>query len=72
MWGISALSHARVAFPYLGNGWTDCAKVLFAVRDQLARQLTQTNCEVQVTGKYLQDWSLRLSALFHDSALGLI
>ena len=37
----SARAHLRVPLPYLGNGWTDCAEILYVVRDQFARQLTQ-------------------------------
>ena len=40
--GASARAHVRTAFLYLGNGWTDCAEIWYVVRDQLARQLTQT------------------------------
>ena len=40
-WGASARAHVRTPFPYLGNGWTDCAEIWYVVRDQLARLLTQ-------------------------------
>ena len=28
-------------FPYLGNGWTDCAEIYYVVRDPLARLFTK-------------------------------
>ena len=28
----------RTPFPYLRNGWTDCAEIWYVVRDQLTRQ----------------------------------
>ena len=40
--GASALAHMRTPFWYLGNGWTDCAEIRYVIRDQLARQPTQT------------------------------
>ena len=32
----------RKPFPYLRNGWTDCHEIWNVVRDQLARQFSQT------------------------------
>ena len=39
----------RALFPYLGNGWTDCADILYVVRDQLAGQLTQAKGGVVIS-----------------------
>ena len=36
------VAHVGTPFPYLGNGWTDCADIFYVARDQLASQLTQT------------------------------
>ena len=43
--------HVRTGFPYLGNGWRDCAEICM-VRDPLAMRFTQTNGGVHlyVTG----------------------
>ena len=35
-------------FPYLGNGWTDCAKIWHVARDQLARLFTEVDDGVQL------------------------
>ena len=32
--------HVRSPFPYLGNGWADCAEIWYVVRNHLARQFT--------------------------------
>ena len=41
-------AHARVPFPYLQNGWTNCAETLYVLRDLLAMPLTRTNGGVQM------------------------
>ena len=38
----------RAPFPYLGNSWADCAEIWCVVRDQLARQFTQTQGRVHL------------------------
>ena len=35
-------------FPYLGNGWTDCAEIWVVVRDSLAWRFTKVNAGVEV------------------------
>ena len=35
-------------FPYLGNGWTNCAEIWFVARDPLAWRFTKANDGVQV------------------------
>ena len=50
--GTSARAHVRTCrcapFPYLGNGWTDCAEFWFVVGDPLACRFTKVNGGVQV------------------------
>ena len=47
--GTAARAHVRAPFPFFVNGWTGYAEIWYAVRNsqlvrnQLARQLTQTN-----------------------------
>ena len=45
---------------YLGNGWTDCTEILYVVRDQLARQLTQTKNGVHLHVPLFRIYSLLL------------
>ena len=35
-------------FPYLGNGWTDCAEILCVVRDQLSKRFAQIKSEIHL------------------------
>ena len=35
-------------FPYLGNGWTDCAEIWCVVRDPLARLFAKVNGGAQL------------------------
>ena len=35
-------------FPYLVNGWTDCAEIWYVVRDPLAGRFTEVDDEVQL------------------------
>ena len=35
-----ACAHVSTPFPYLGNGWTDCAETLCVIRGSLAMCLT--------------------------------
>ena len=30
-------------FPYLGNGWTDCAEICYVLRDTLAKRFTKVD-----------------------------
>ena len=60
---------APAPFPYLGNGWTDCAEIYCVVRDPSARRFTKVLGRVQqqarahpssVSGERLGGWCRNL------------
>ena len=50
-------------FPYLGKGQTDCAEIWYMVKDQLARQFTQTKDGVHL--------HVQTCPVFHISEMAL-
>ena len=46
---VRTCTRADVApFPYLGNGWTDCAEMWYVVRYLLARRFTEVDDGIQL------------------------